>query len=112
LAANGTVNVLVPTNALEISGELSEFTSAADSGNQISRRFCPRCGSQLFANSSARPHFTVVRAGNFDDPSSVPPVMNIWAGSAPRWACMDAGLERVEKQPSPPPGPAATPASS
>ncbi|MCB1942806.1 MAG: GFA family protein [Candidatus Accumulibacter sp.] len=107
LAANGSVNALVPTDALEISGELSEFTSTADSGNQISRRFCPRCGSHLFGNSSARPEFTVIRVGNFDDPSSVHPVMNIWAASAPNWACLDAALERVEEQASPPPGDAA-----
>ena len=112
LAANGTVNALVPTNALEISGELSEFISTADSGNQMSRRFCPRCGSHLFSNSSARPQFTVVRAGNFDDPSSVRPVMNIWASSAPQWACIDATLERVEQQPSPPPSPVSPAAGS
>ena len=112
LAANGSVNAMVPTNALEISGELSEFISTADSGNQMSRRFCPRCGSHLFSNSSARPQFTVVRAGNFDDPSSVRPVMNIWASSAPQWACIDATLERVEQQPSPPLSPVSPAAGS
>ena len=109
LAANGTVNLLVPTNALEISGALSTFTSTADSGNQISRRFCPRCGSHLFANSSARPQFTVVRAGTLSDPSSVRPTTNIWASSAPTWACLDSTLERVAQQPSPPPGPGSAP---
>jgi hypothetical protein len=112
LAANGTVNALVATDALEISGELSEFISTADSGNKISRRFCPRCGSHLFGNSSARPQFTVVRAGNLDDPSSVRPVMNIWASSAPQWACIDAALERVEKQPLPPPSQVSTAATA
>lgn len=110
LAANGTVNVVVPTESLEISGEVSEFSNTADSGNQISRRFCPRCGSHLFANSSARPQLTVVRAGTLDDPSSVKPTTNIWASSAPKWACLDSGLERVERQPSPPPSAASTPA--
>ena len=103
LAANGTVNVVVPTEALEISGEVGEFSSAAASGNQLRRRFCPRCGTQLFANSSARPQLTVVRAGTLDDPSSVKPTMNIWASSAPTWACLDSSMERVEKQPAPPP---------
>lgn len=112
LAANGTVNALVATDALEISGELSEFTSTADSGNKISRRFCPRCGSHLFGNSSARPQFTVIRAGNFDDPSSVRPVMNTWASSAPQWACLDATVERLEKQASVAPPPASTAAAS
>jgi hypothetical protein len=102
LAANGTVNVLVPTGALTIDGELSQFTSTADSGNQIVRRFCPRCGSHLFANASARPQFTVIRVGTLDEPSSVRPVVNIWAASAPGWACLDPALERVERQPLPP----------
>jgi hypothetical protein len=103
IASNGTVNVLVPTAGLESSGELGEYLSIADSGNEMRRRFCPNCGSHLFANTSARPQFTVVRAGTLDDPSAVRPAMNIWAGSAPAWACLDADLERVDRQPSPPP---------
>jgi hypothetical protein len=102
LAANGTVNMLVPTPALEISGTLSEYLRTADSGNEVRRRFCPSCGSHLFANSSSRPQFTVVRVGTLDDPSSVRPVVNIWAEKAPAWACLDGTLERVDGQPSPP----------
>src|SRR5664279_4813532 len=86
ISANGTVNLLVPTEALDISGQLSEFARTAYSGNEIRQRFCPSCGSHLFANSSARPQFTVVRAGTLDDPSSVRPTMNIWSSSAPTWA--------------------------
>lgn len=102
ISANGTVNLLVPTAALEVSGQLREFTRTAASGNKIQHRFCPTCGSQLFANSSARPQFTVVRAGTLDDPSSVRPTMNIWSGSAPAWACLDPSLERIDQQPAPP----------
>jgi hypothetical protein len=102
LAANGTVNMLVPTPALETSGNLSEYLSTADSGNEMRRRFCPTCGSHLFANSSSRPQFTVVRVGTLDDPSSVRPAMNIWADRAPAWACLDDTLERVDGQPGPP----------
>ena len=102
LAANGTVNLLVPADGLTISGPLAEHTKTADSGNEITRQFCPSCGAHLFAKSSARPQFRVVRAGNLDEPSSVRPSMNIWAASAPAWACLDPALERVEQQPLPP----------
>lgn len=102
IASNGTVNLMVPTEALEISGELSEFTNTVDSGNQVRRRFCPICGSQLFANSSARPQYTGVRVGTLNDPSSIQPTMNIWASSAPKWACLDPALECVEQQPQTP----------
>jgi hypothetical protein len=102
LSANGTVNALVPTPALEVAGATADVVNTADSGNQIRRRFCVTCGTHLFANSSARPQFTVVRVGTLDDPSSVKPTVNIWVRSAPSWACPDPSLERVEKQPVPP----------
>jgi hypothetical protein len=104
LAANGSVNALVPAAALEVTGELTDFTMTADSGNQTTRQFCARCGSHLFARSSARPQFAVIRVGTLDEPSSVRPAMNIWSASAPAWACLDSELECVERQPSPPSG--------
>lgn len=102
LAGNGTANAIFPTEAIQVSGPTATFTSAADSGNHVSRRFCPTCGSHLFADSTGRPGFTVVRLGTLDDPSSVRPVANIWAASAPAWACLDPGLQRIEHQPAPP----------
>jgi len=109
LAANGSVNLLVSTDGLHFSGVLSEYTKIADSGDEVIRQFCPKCGTHLFAKSSnrpdfrvVRPDFRVVRAGNLDDPSSIQPSMNIWTVSAPGWACLDPALERVERQPLPP----------
>ncbi len=102
LASNGTVNAIFPTAAIEITGTTDEYTSAADSGNHVRRRFCPRCGSHLFADSTGRPNLTVVRVGTLDDPSSVKPTANIWSSSAPKWACLDTALERIERQPPPP----------
>ena len=105
LAANGTVNIVVPAAALRFSGDLSEHTMKADSGNDVTRQFCPRCGTHLFAKSSARPEMRVVRVGNLDEPSSIRPSANIWASRAPSWACIDPTLERIEQQPLPPPAP-------
>lgn len=105
IASNGTVNILVPSESIEVTGVLTEYLSIAASGNQMRRRFCPACGSHLFANSSGRPQLTVVRAGTLDDTSGIRPTANIWCASAPGWACMDEALERVEGQPgaAPPP---------
>lgn len=102
LSANGTVNLMVRADDLTFSGTLADYVKAADSGNQITRQYCPACGTHLFAKSSARPQFRVVRAGNLDEPSSIRPTVNIWASSAPDWACLDAALERVERQPAAP----------
>lgn len=102
LAANGSVNAVFPTSAVEISGSPAEYVRTADSGNQVRRRFCSACGSHLFAETTARPGYIVVRVGTLDDPSSVKPSANIWSSSAPAWACLDPALQRVERQPPPP----------
>jgi hypothetical protein len=93
LAANGTVNVIFPSAAIEVTGTTGQHTKAADSGNQVTRRFCPDCGTQLFSDSTGRPGLTVVRMGTLDEPSAITPTMNIWTGSAPRWACIDTSLQ-------------------
>jgi len=102
IAGNGTVNAIFPSEAIHITGNTSAYVSTAESGNQITRRFCPQCGSHLFADSSGRAGFTVVRIGTLDDPSSVRPAMNIWSTSAPSWACLDTELQSAERQPAPP----------
>lgn len=102
IAGNGTANVMFASDAIAVTGALAEFSSKGDSGNTVSRRFCPTCGSHLFADSTGRAGLTVVRVGTLDEPSSVAPVANIWSASAPRWACLDPALERVERQPAPP----------
>jgi len=95
------VSLVVLDKALAITGALSEYTKTADSGNQVTRQFCPNCGTQLFATLSAWPQLRIVRAGNLDEPSSVQPAMNSWAASAPSWACLNPALERMERQPPP-----------
>ena len=99
IAGNGTANALFPAAAIAVTGDLACYVSTADSGNQISRQFCPACGSHLFASSSANALFRVVRIGTLDEPSAVPPQLNIWSGSAPNWACLDPALRAEVGQP-------------
>ena len=105
IAGNGTANAIFPSDDIEFSGEVAAFTSTAESGNQVRCRFCPRCGSHLFADNTGRAGFTVVRVGTLDDPSSVAPIANIWSASAPKWACLDPAIDRVDRQPTLPPAP-------
>ena len=58
-------------------------------------------GTPLFSEAEARPHLIFVRVGSFDDPDLANPAMSIWTSSAPHWACIDAGLPKVDKQPPP-----------
>ncbi len=99
IASNGTANVIFPSAALQITGTTSRHEKVADSGNVVTRRFCPQCGTQLFSDSTGRQGLTVVRLGTLDDPSAIRPAANIWSASAPDWACMDESLQTFEGPP-------------
>lgn len=99
LAANGTANAIFPTAGITVTGTLSQHSKTATSGNTVTRKFCPECGCHVLGESSGRAGFSVVRLGTLDDPSSIRPVANIWAASAPGWACLDPQLERFPGQP-------------
>ena len=47
----GTVLAFFATETVAIEGELGDFATAADSGNIIHRRFCPKCGTPLFSGA-------------------------------------------------------------
>lgn len=100
-AGSGTVNVCFRTEAITITGQLSDYQSVADSGNVMHRRFCPTCGTHLFSEAEARPHLIFVRAGTLDDPNVAKPSMTIWTSQAPGWACIDEKLPSLTGQPPP-----------
>jgi hypothetical protein len=84
-AGNATVNATFRTAGFTRSGEVSTYISQADSGSEMTRSFCPRCGTPLFSQSSARPDLIAVRAGTLEDVSVATPQAFIWTGSAPDW---------------------------
>jgi hypothetical protein len=100
-SGNGTVNACFPSNAITIEGQLADYSLIADSGNVTHRRFCPKCGTQMFSEAEVRPHLIFVRAGTLDDRELVKPSLTIWVSAAPSWACMDESIPRVEAQPPP-----------
>jgi hypothetical protein len=59
-------------------------------------------GLPIVSTPRLSPHEMIfVRVGTFADPNLANPDMTIWTSSAPRWACMNADLPQVVKQPPP-----------
>jgi hypothetical protein len=100
-AGNATVNVVFPSSALELEGELTDYVSIADSGSRMHRRFCPSCGTPVFSESESRPHLVIVRNGALDDTKLLKPSATIWTESAPEWAWIDDAHPRFTGQPPP-----------
>ena len=49
------------------------FTKQADSGNPLTRYFCPECGSPLYTVSPVHTEVIYVKAGTFDDSRLIQP---------------------------------------
>ncbi|MEQ1755818.1 MAG: GFA family protein [Micropepsaceae bacterium] len=96
-AGSSTVNAVFPAGAVSMTGELAEYRSMADSGNQMIRKFCPSCGTPVASASEARPHLVILRVGTLDDPSAVKPVATIWRSRAPTWACVNGSIPAHDK---------------
>ena len=100
-AGNATVNLVFPSDQVEVDGEVRWYESVAESGNAMARGFCPTCGTPIFSKTEARPHIVIVRAGALDDPELLPPQGTIWTDEAPAWAHVDPELPQFPRQPPP-----------
>lgn len=89
----------VAATALEMRGDMSSYTVDAESGNQVTRSFCPVCGSPILSELSANPAMKVLKAGTLDDPSWLKPMMHIWTDSSQPWAETSPDLPKMAKSP-------------
>ena len=92
--------IRVPAAAFKVvKGEPKFYTVTGDSGNQVSRSFCPNCGSPLFSRLSAATDVVGIRVGSLDDPSWHRPTANIFVKSAQPWDYMNPDLPKFPGYP-------------
>jgi hypothetical protein len=94
-----TPAIFMPEEAVAIQGTVKYFESKADSGNSISRGFCPNCGSQMFAKLEKLPNMLGLRAGTLDEPANYRPNVDIYTDSAAHWDHMDPALPKFARAP-------------
>lgn len=76
-------------------GRPKRHPTRADSGNTVWREFCPTCGCQLFAGSSANPDFYGIKVSSLDDSGWVTPTGDIWTDSTQPWDYLDPALPKA-----------------
>jgi hypothetical protein len=94
-----TPALFMPEESVSIKGTVKYYESKADSGNTISRGFCPTCGSQLFTKLEMMPNMLGLRAGTLDDPSKFHPKIDMYTASASHWDHMNPDLPKFPKSP-------------
>ncbi|MGD8110851.1 GFA family protein [Vibrio sp. TRT 21S02] len=94
-----TANIAVPKGSLSFVGELAYHQKQADSGNTITRGFCPKCGSHIYASNNGMSEFEFIRAGSLDDLELFKPSMVVYASSGASWDHLSQELPKFDKMP-------------
>jgi hypothetical protein len=89
----------VPEGSLTLTGELKTYVRAADSGNLVSRSFCPTCGAGVTSSNPAMPGLTFLRASSLDDLEVFQPQMHVFAMRAASWDAHSPGVPVFDRMP-------------
>jgi len=92
-------HLVVPEDALAVSGAVKFYDHPADSGNMVSRGFCPECGSAVYSKNSGMPGVVFVRASSLDDLEIAKPQMIVYASRAPSWSQLDPSVPTFAEMP-------------
>ena len=80
------VRALFPKSQVTITGNVTEFNSSDD----LIRKFCPRCGSQIFAERKSRPDAISIALGSFDSLKGMAPSEHVWVSDKQKWVSIPA----------------------
>lgn len=92
-------HVALTERSVRIDGETTAYRRAADSGNIVTRHFCPACGSPVHSTNDAMPGMVFLRASSLDDPDAVTPQMVVYKSRAPKWDLTDPALATFVEMP-------------
>ena len=86
------------SHSLKVTGETRGYSSMGDSGNPVTRVFCPTCGAGIYSKG-ARPGVVMLKAGTLDDPENFKPMATVYASRAPSWDQPREGLPAFPQMP-------------
>lgn len=89
----------VPEHSVSITGETCGYPRPADSGNVVTRHFCPTCGAPIFSLNSGMPGMMFLRASSLDDTEVFKPQMHVYVARAPSWDRPTEGLPSFQTMP-------------
>lgn len=92
-------HMMVPEASVTLTGSLTAYARVADSGNMVSRHFCPNCGAAIFSSNPSMPGMIFLRASSLDDLETFKPQMHVYASHAASWDQPGNGLPAFDKMP-------------
>lgn len=92
-------HLVVSKAAVAVEGEVTLYERPADSGNVVSRAFCPTCGAPVYSLNTGMPEAIFIRASSLDDLEVFKPGMAVYGSRAPSWENLDPVLPTFATMP-------------
>ena len=86
---------------VDIRGETASYGATADSGNTNTRHFCPKCGSRVFGEISARPGVIGIPVGSADENNWFSPEAVLYTTRRPGWDITTDDVPNFDAMPPP-----------
>jgi hypothetical protein len=97
--AGHSTGAMFPTDRFEIRGPTREYELRSEAGNQVTRVFCPNCGSPILGRNSGMAGFVTVSLGLIEDSYGLEPGVVIFARNRRAWDVMDDSIATFDAQP-------------
>ncbi|MCL9781720.1 GFA family protein [Vibrio sp. S4M6] len=94
-----SITAVVDVNDVEFSGNMSDWSRVADSGNTNSAKFCPTCGNRIYHFDPDQPGMIKLKPANLSDTSIIHPTAHVWVSEKQDWFTIPEGVQAFDKQP-------------
>jgi hypothetical protein len=85
---------------VDISGECVDYSVTTDNGAEMTRSFCPTCGSRLFGRNSERPDLLAVNIGCLENSDWFEPKAILYTSRRHDWDITSDDIPQFDKMPN------------
>ncbi|MFT4613300.1 MAG: hypothetical protein ACI9NT_000438 [Bacteroidia bacterium] len=94
-----SMGVVVTTESLTVTGELTPWSRVSEDGNTNTRYSCAACGNIIYGIGDTSPELAKVQSGLPEDTSDVEPEVRMWASLQQPWVTLPEFVTGFETQP-------------
>jgi hypothetical protein len=97
--AGHSTGAMFSTTRFRLKGTVREYNLRSDAGNDVTRVFCPSCGSPILGRNTGMPGFVTVSLGTLEDSAAFEPGVVVFARNRKTWDVMDESIPTFDAQP-------------
>lgn len=94
-----TIGAMFPRNAVSLHGTLSEFKYVSGKESEVTKAFCPQCGTPIYGTNTGSPEHLTLPLGSMDDAVGLEIQVVIFERDKQHWEQLSDNVAAFETQP-------------